>query len=401
MRLPGATPDLVLLVVVALALADGPGFGCAVGFAGGLLLDLVPPADGTVGRWALVLTLVGWLAGMYRLTRRARCASVPLRRRWRGIAPPRCSATPGWACCWTIRRSRRPAIVAAIPYAMLYDVVLAAFVVPAVGALVRRTGELSDRPPLAGEGTLVAAESLAPPTTVCRQPAHTMGVAHRPERRPTEEPPDVSERSRLRLVVLQVLVLSLLLTLLGRLWYLQVLAGDRRTRRAAENAHPPDRHPGRARHDPRRPRPAAGAQPHALVVSISRTALRGTADGGRAVAKVAKVIGEPYQEPGRAHPAVRHGRAPPSRPSASTARRYQPIPVTDEATHRRWRCRSWSAREDFPGVTAELSGARVPASRSAPTPRTSSATSARHRRSDDRQPRRKDGATRPFCSAPT
>ena len=36
----------------------------------------------------------------------------------------------------------------------------------------------------------------------------------------------MSERSRLRLVVLQVLVLSLLVTLLGRLWYLQVVAAE-------------------------------------------------------------------------------------------------------------------------------------------------------------------------------
>ena len=36
----------------------------------------------------------------------------------------------------------------------------------------------------------------------------------------------LTARSRLRLVVLQVLVLSLLLTLLGRLWYLQVYQGD-------------------------------------------------------------------------------------------------------------------------------------------------------------------------------
>ena len=36
----------------------------------------------------------------------------------------------------------------------------------------------------------------------------------------------MSERSNLRLLVLQVLVLSLLVTLLGRLWYLQVIAGE-------------------------------------------------------------------------------------------------------------------------------------------------------------------------------
>ena len=37
----------------------------------------------------------------------------------------------------------------------------------------------------------------------------------------------MTERSRLRLVVLQVLVLSLFVTLGGRLWYLQVVATDR------------------------------------------------------------------------------------------------------------------------------------------------------------------------------
>ena len=36
----------------------------------------------------------------------------------------------------------------------------------------------------------------------------------------------MTDRSRMRLIVLQVLVLSLLVTLLGRLWYMQVVAGD-------------------------------------------------------------------------------------------------------------------------------------------------------------------------------
>src|SRR5437763_12890972 len=45
----------------------------------------------------------------------------------------------------------------------------------------------------------------------------------------------VSDRSRLRLVVLRVLVVSLLATLLGRLWYLQVLAGPQYQQAAADN----------------------------------------------------------------------------------------------------------------------------------------------------------------------
>ena len=44
----------------------------------------------------------------------------------------------------------------------------------------------------------------------------------------------MSDRSRLRLVVLQALVISLLLTLLGRLWYVQIYSGDQ-YRKAANN----------------------------------------------------------------------------------------------------------------------------------------------------------------------
>ena len=43
-------------------------------------------------------------------------------------------------------------------------------------------------------------------------------------------------RSRLRLVVLQALVLSLFVTLFARLWYIQVLSGDAYQARAAEQS---------------------------------------------------------------------------------------------------------------------------------------------------------------------
>lgn len=62
----GVTCDLVLIVVVALALSRGPEWGAICGFAGGLLLDVVPPADHTAGRWALALALSGYVAGLIR-----------------------------------------------------------------------------------------------------------------------------------------------------------------------------------------------------------------------------------------------------------------------------------------------------------------------------------------------
>ena len=60
---PGATPGLVLVTVAAIAFAFGPVTGSAAGFAAGLLLDLAPPASGTIGVSALILTLVGFALG--------------------------------------------------------------------------------------------------------------------------------------------------------------------------------------------------------------------------------------------------------------------------------------------------------------------------------------------------
>jgi rod shape-determining protein MreD len=62
----GVTCDLVLIVVVALGLSRGPEFGALAGFGGGLLLDVVPPADHAAGRWALACALAGYVAGVAR-----------------------------------------------------------------------------------------------------------------------------------------------------------------------------------------------------------------------------------------------------------------------------------------------------------------------------------------------
>ena len=59
----GVVPDLVLLVVVAAGLAHGTEYAMVLGFGGGLLLDLAPPADHVAGRWALALLVVGYVAG--------------------------------------------------------------------------------------------------------------------------------------------------------------------------------------------------------------------------------------------------------------------------------------------------------------------------------------------------
>jgi rod shape-determining protein MreD len=68
----GGVPDLVLVLVVALAMADGPMRGMVTGFAAGLCLDIAPPDTGLIGQYALVFCLSGWAAGsLGRLTRRS------------------------------------------------------------------------------------------------------------------------------------------------------------------------------------------------------------------------------------------------------------------------------------------------------------------------------------------
>lgn len=62
---PGATPSLVLVVVVLLAGQFGASTGAIAGFAGGLLLDIAPPAAGTIGISALLLTVVGYAVGRF------------------------------------------------------------------------------------------------------------------------------------------------------------------------------------------------------------------------------------------------------------------------------------------------------------------------------------------------
>ena len=61
--LPGATPDLVVVTVVALALAYGPLPGAIAGFAAGMLMGMAPPFDGILGIQAIILTIVGLITG--------------------------------------------------------------------------------------------------------------------------------------------------------------------------------------------------------------------------------------------------------------------------------------------------------------------------------------------------
>ncbi len=132
----GVVPNLVLLLVVAAALTRGPEFAAGLGFVGGMAIDLVPPADHVAGRWALALVVVGYLAGRVRQDA-GRSTIVALAT----VAASSFVGTSIFALSGMLLRD--PAIPVAealrvIPTAMVYDLLLAPFVLPPAMKMFRR-----------------------------------------------------------------------------------------------------------------------------------------------------------------------------------------------------------------------------------------------------------------------
>jgi rod shape-determining protein MreD len=134
--LPGAVPDILTVTVVAVGWAAGPVRGAATGFAAGLALDLVPPADGLLGLSAVMLVVVGYFAGLLGASEdRPALATVLV------VGVLAGAVVVGTAVVGTIVSDPRTSWdrVAGLTLTQAgYAVVLAAFVVPAVGALWRR-----------------------------------------------------------------------------------------------------------------------------------------------------------------------------------------------------------------------------------------------------------------------
>ncbi|MDP9417074.1 MAG: rod shape-determining protein MreD, partial [Actinomycetota bacterium] len=104
----------------------------------GLALDLAPPADTTVGRWALVLSLVGYAAGLVRADPE-RSVVVPLLVAT-GAATAAMLLFAGVGALLGDPRVRWPLVADLLPTAVLYALVLSPFVVPGVLAIARRLG---------------------------------------------------------------------------------------------------------------------------------------------------------------------------------------------------------------------------------------------------------------------
>ncbi len=132
----GVVPNLALLIVVAAGLTRGPELAVALGFVGGLAADLLPPAEHVAGRWALALVVVGYLAGRVR-TDTARSTVGAL------VTVAACSfvGTSVYALTGLVTGDPATTPVEALqvlPRAVLYDVLLAPFVLPLAIRMFRR-----------------------------------------------------------------------------------------------------------------------------------------------------------------------------------------------------------------------------------------------------------------------
>jgi rod shape-determining protein MreD len=139
----GVVPDVALLVVVAAALARGPEYAAVLGFAAGLALDLAPPADHTVGRWALALVVTGYLAGLVRHDAYRSAVAAVLT-----VAASAFIGTSVFALSGLVLGDASvsvEAVLRVVAIAVCYDVALTPLVLPPVGWLLRRTVPMTAR----------------------------------------------------------------------------------------------------------------------------------------------------------------------------------------------------------------------------------------------------------------
>lgn len=177
----------------------------------------------------------------------------------------------------------------------------------------------------------------------------------------------MTDRSLLRLVVLRVIVVSILLTLLGRLAYLQVAEGSKyrvaaTANRIREVVTPAAR--GQVLDDRG---VALVSNRTALVVSVTRSIVRSELDGGKAVLnRLARVIGVPADQIAMlvtpCGEKLKDGTRASRKTGCWNGSPYQPVPVASYASDRPAEVarvlRIVEHAEDFPGITAEYRAVR-------------------------------------------
>jgi rod shape-determining protein MreD len=131
----GPRPDLVLVVVLCLALYDGPLVGSVAGFGAGFLVDLL--SNHVLGVSALAFCLAGWGAGTVRDYYDRDSATTPMVM----VAVATALTTIFLAAVLKLLGDPRiswGSLAADVPRIALYDALLTPFVFAAVSALNRR-----------------------------------------------------------------------------------------------------------------------------------------------------------------------------------------------------------------------------------------------------------------------
>ena len=166
-------------------------------------------------------------------------------------------------------------------------------------------------------------------------------------------------KPRLRLFVIQVLVFSLMFTLLGRLWYMQVMSSEDYSQAATQNHTREVLVPA--------PRgtivDAAGrtlvGNRVSLVITVDRSVLAKlpAAQQKTVLARLAKVLGlKPADLTARTMLCGEPGASKP--PACWNGTPYQPIPVAKDVSEQ-VAIEVMERREDFPGVAAESTALRA------------------------------------------
>lgn len=141
--LPVGHPDLLAVCVIAFAVVFGPTVGAVTGFAAGLLADLTPPADHTVGRLALAYAVVGYAAGLLEDAEvTSAVATIAI------VAVGSAAVVVLFALVGALLGDGRVTLHAtesALAATVVYDVVLAPFVVPLVAGAARRSEPAGSR----------------------------------------------------------------------------------------------------------------------------------------------------------------------------------------------------------------------------------------------------------------
>lgn len=123
----GIVPNLCLLVVVGASLTINAPSAMVLGFAAGVALDLVPPADHVAGRWALALTVVAFLAARVRQDVKPTATAVIAT-----VAAASFVGTSLFALTGLVlgEGGSVPDLLLVIAVAVLWDVLLTPFVLP-------------------------------------------------------------------------------------------------------------------------------------------------------------------------------------------------------------------------------------------------------------------------------